>query len=128
MTDVYARRLRLPWQQGESDEGLLDTVVWVPNYGSVVVAKGKESEVFEEGSRALPSPAASAPDKAAQKVPPYSSDELDLLALHFTMVKVSKVLCVCVCVCVCVWMRVHVCVCVCVCLHGVCVCVPCRNM
>jgi hypothetical protein len=89
--DLYARRFRLPHLEGTSHPGILDTVVWVPNHGSVVVAKSKESEVSVAGSTALPSPAAPAPEKSAQKIPPYNADELDLLALHFTMVKILYV-------------------------------------
>ena len=91
ITDLYNRKFKLPFLDGTSHPGIKDTVVWVPNYGSVVVAKGQEASVSVEGSTALPSPAAAAPDKAAQKIPPYSSDELDLMALHFTMVKILYV-------------------------------------
>ena len=86
-SDIYSSSLR-----SGGHPGLKKVVYWVPNLGSVVRDRSDKSDMPDPSqSTALPSPAAKAPAKADQRIPPYSPDELDLLALHFTMVKIMFV-------------------------------------
>ncbi|EKX50783.1 hypothetical protein GUITHDRAFT_103373 [Guillardia theta CCMP2712] len=91
--DLFSPAYKLPLSK-DPHPGIFKTVVWIPNHGSVICRKGEEKSLVEKGegaSTALPSPAAPAPEASKQKLPPYSSDELDLLALHFTIVKILYV-------------------------------------
>jgi hypothetical protein len=72
--------------------------VYISKYTRQCRAESGDMPV-KSGSTALPSPAAPLPAKSEQRVPPYSADELDLFALHMSMVgraRSPRVLCTCV--------------------------------
>ena len=100
VTDIYASEYR---PGAGAHPGLARTPVWIPNFGAVVrdradphllagtdPAPGDAAGVAGSAC-ALPSPAAAPPPAQLQRLPPYSADELDLLALHFTMAKILYV-------------------------------------
>jgi hypothetical protein len=91
ISDLRSERFRVA-DHPNAHPGTRRTVRWIPNYGAVVEDKPADGKPNEsQGSTALPSPAAPSPAKGEQRLPPYSADELDLLALHFTICKILYV-------------------------------------
>ncbi len=95
VTDIYADEFR---PGPGTHPGLARTPVWIPNHGAVVrdradphLLAGSDPAAPAGSSSTLPSPAAEPPPAHLQRLPPYSADELDLLALHFTMAKILYV-------------------------------------